>query len=104
MRARDKILSLLKSRGAEGILQGELSSLLKLSRSTVSGSLAELLREGMISRRRIGRKAYRVWLSDYAPFPIRRQIRVAILRAVEYPHVLLTVKAVSYTHLTLPTN
>ncbi len=92
MNARNDVLDLLRSRGSEGILQGEIPAVLKYSRSTISETLAKMLRNGEIFRKRVGRKAYRVWLSDYAPFPIRNLIRVAILRAVEYPHVILTVE------------
>jgi len=92
MNAKHDILNLLKSRGSEGILQGEISSILRYSRSTISETLTKMLKDGEIFRKKVGRKAYRVWLSDYTPFPIKNLIRVAILRAVEYPHVLLTVK------------
>jgi predicted transcriptional regulator len=92
MSARNEVLNLLRSRGSEGVLQGEISAILKYSRSTISGTLAKMLKEGEIFRRRIGGKAYRIWLSDYTPFPIKNLIRIAILRAVEYPHIILTVK------------
>ncbi|MCX8176377.1 MAG: hypothetical protein N3E48_04005 [Candidatus Bathyarchaeota archaeon] len=92
MNVRDKILNLLKDRGSEGILQGEIPKILKCSRSTTSEILAEMLRDRKVIRKNIGDKVYRIWLLDYAPFPIKKLIRVGILRATEYPHVLLTVK------------
>jgi len=92
MCAKSEILELLRSRGSEGILQGEISAILKYSRSTVSETLARMLRNAEIFRKKVGKKTYRVWLSDYAPFPVKNLIRIAILKAVEYPHVILTVE------------
>ncbi len=89
---KDKILNLLRDRGSEGILQGEISKILRCSRSTISEILTEMLKSGKIVRKSIGGKIYRIWLLDYAPFPVKKLIRIGILRATEYPHVLLTVK------------
>ncbi|NJE77499.1 hypothetical protein E3E37_11305, partial [Thermococcus sp. ES12] len=35
-------------------------------------------------------KAYRIWIIDEAPFPVKGTLRLGLLRAVEYPHALLT--------------
>lgn len=89
MGAKDDILSYLMGRGHEGVLQSELYNL-RYSRSTISEALDLLEKERLIVRREIGRKAYRVWLIDEAPFPVKDTVRLGILRAVEYPHALLT--------------
>lgn len=96
---KDKISGLLKSRGSEGILQGEISKILRCSRSTISETLTEMLKDREVVRKNIGGKIYRVWLLDYAPFPVKKLIRVGILKATEYPHVLLTVKDLEKTNI-----
>jgi|Deesub1362B_J571_1020462.scaffolds.fasta_scaffold00212_18 predicted transcriptional regulator len=89
MSAKDDILTYLRSRGHEGALQSELYNL-RYSRSTISEALDFLEKEKLIVRREIGKKAYRIWLIDEAPFPVKDIVRLGILRAVEYPHALLT--------------
>ena len=91
MKAKEVLIRILKDRESEGILQSELYSL-SYSKSTIANALERLSKEREIIRRKIGKKQYRIWLTDYAPFPIEGVIRVGILRAVEYPHVLLTVE------------
>ena len=90
MRAREKILSLLKARESDGAMQSEICTSLKLSKSTVSEILKELEAKGEVVKEKIGR-AYRVWHTDFAPFPVAR-VRVGILKAAEYPHVILAAK------------
>ncbi len=91
MKARERIIELLKARGSDGVMQSEICSVLKLSKSTVSEILAELEEERSVVKERIGR-AYRVWLADFAPFPVEGVLRIGILKAAEYPHVLITAK------------
>ncbi len=89
MSAEERILKLLKDRKEEGILQSEIVSELGLSKSTVSEILRRLEEEGVVVRERVAGKSMRVWLSEYSPKPVRGLIRVGVLRASEYPHVLL---------------
>jgi predicted transcriptional regulator len=90
MNAREKILNFLKVRGSDGVMQSEICLALRLSKSTVSEILKELEAKEEIVKEKIGR-AYRIWHADFAPFPVKR-IRIGILRAAEYPHVLLAAK------------
>ncbi|AEA47620.1 DUF7343 domain-containing protein [Archaeoglobus veneficus] len=93
-KAREKILELLMIRKSDGIMQSEICSELRLSKSTVSEILADLEKKGEIVRERIGR-AYRIWHANFAPFPVKGQVRVGVLRAAEYPHVLLAAEEVN---------
>jgi predicted transcriptional regulator len=87
MHAKDKILNFLKDRRSDGVMQSEVCSALKLSKSTVSEILKELEAEEEVVKRKIG-KSCRVWHADFAPFPVKR-MRIGILKAAEYPHVIL---------------
>jgi len=49
--------------------------------------LRELERKGVVVRRRIG-NTYRVWLSIFAPATQTDMLRVGLLPAAEYPHVV----------------
>ncbi len=89
MNAEEKIINLLREKREEGILQSEIPKKLKLSKSTVSEILQRLEDEGVIVRERVAGKSMRVWLSEFAPKPIEGLMRVGILKASEYPHVLL---------------
>jgi|Deesub1362A_J573_1020465.scaffolds.fasta_scaffold05187_2 predicted transcriptional regulator len=86
---REKIITVLEKWGVEGIQQSDLIDLLGLSPSSISEILNELERAGIVVRKEIGKKVKRVWLKRMAPFPIENVLRVGILKAVEYPHVLL---------------
>ena len=88
MSAKDDILRYLKSKGHDGALQSELYEL-GYSRSTIAEALETLEEENLIVKRNIGKKAYRIWIIDEAPFPIKNTLRLGLLRAVEYPHALL---------------
>ncbi|WP_324735573.1 ABC transporter substrate-binding protein [Thermococcus sp. SY098] len=89
MSAKNDILEYLKSKGHDGALQSELYNL-GYSRSTIAEALEALEKEKRIVKKNIGKKAYRIWAIDEAPFPIKNTLRLGILRAVEYPHALLT--------------
>ncbi len=89
MTAERRIIEFLKERREEGALQSEISKKLKLSKSTVSEILQRLEGEGLIVREKVAGKSYRVWFFEFAPKPIEGVVRVGILKASEYPHVLL---------------
>ncbi len=93
MGAKDDILKLLKERKSEGVLQSELYEL-KYSKSTIVDALEKLLDGNVVIRKKVGKKQYRIWLIEHAPFPIRRTIRIGLLKAVEYPHVLLAAEEI----------
>lgn len=89
MNAEEKILKFLKERREEGALQSEIPKKLKLSKSTVSDIIQRLEDRGIVVRERIAGKSMRVWLSEFSPKPVEGLIRVGVLRASEYPHILL---------------
>ncbi len=89
MSAEDKIVEFLRNRGEEGALQSEISKVLGLSKSTVSEVIQILEERGEVVRERVAGKSMRVWLSEFAPRPVSGLIRVGVLRASEYPHILL---------------
>ena len=89
MSAKDDILSYLRSKGHDGALQSELYNL-GYSRSTIAEALESLEKENLIVKKSVGKKAYRIWIVDEAPFPLENTLRLGLLRAVEYPHALLT--------------
>lgn len=89
MNAEKRIVELLSGRREEGILQSEIVRILGLSKSTVSEILRRLEEGGVIVRERVAGKSMRVWLSEFYPKPVRGLMRVGVLRASEYPHVLL---------------
>ncbi|MBC7114056.1 MAG: hypothetical protein PWR09_778 [Archaeoglobi archaeon] len=91
---RERIIEALGKVGERGILQSELGELLGLSPSTISEILNELEVLKIIVRREIGRKVKKVWLRKMAPFPLENTLRVGILRASEYPHVLLALSEI----------
>jgi len=91
MGAREKIVELLKARGSDGVMQSEICSALRLSKSTVSEILTELEEERSVVKEKIGR-AFRVWLAEFAPFPVEGILRIGVLKAAEYPHVLMAAK------------
>ncbi|MCA6212853.1 MAG: hypothetical protein PWP49_1669 [Thermococcaceae archaeon] len=97
MSAKDAILKYLKEKSHEGALQSELYEL-GYSRSTIAEAIESLESEKIIVRREIGKKAYRVWLIEEAPFPIKGILRLGVLKAVEYPHALLTAKDLEKKH------
>ncbi len=63
--------------------------MLGLSKSTVSEVIRILEERGEVVRENVAGKSMRVWLSEFAPKPVKGLIRVGVLRASEYPHVLL---------------
>ncbi len=89
MSAEERILRLIAERREEGILQSEIHKILGLSKSTVSEVLQRLEEEGKVVRERVAGKSMRVWLAEFAPKPVEGLMRVGVLRASEYPHVLL---------------
>lgn len=89
MNAEERILSFVRERGC--VLQSEISKELSLAKSTVSEILRKLEREGLIMRERIAGRSYRVWFFESSPKP-SKILRVGILRASEYPHVILALK------------
>jgi len=89
LNAEERILRIVGERREEGILQSEIAKTLGLSKSTVSEVLQRLEREGRIVRERVAGKSMRVWLAEFSPKPIEGRVRVGVLRASEYPHVLL---------------
>lgn len=91
MSAKGDILAYLTAKGHEGILQSELYRL-NYSRSTIVEAIESLEKEKKVIRKEIGKKAYRIWLVEEAPFPIEGVLRLGLLRAVEYPHAILTAK------------
>ncbi|MCS7121610.1 MAG: winged helix-turn-helix transcriptional regulator [Archaeoglobaceae archaeon] len=90
--AEEKIVSLLKKVKSEGILQSEIAEKLRISKSTVSEILSKLEEEKEVVRSQVSSKSYRVWLSEFAPFPIDGLMRVGILKASEYPKVVFAAK------------
>ncbi len=93
MGAKEDILKFLEKRKSEGVLQSELYEF-NYSKSTISTAIDKLAEENIIVKRRVGKKQNRIWLVEYAPFPIKNTVRVGILKAVEYPHVLLTAEKI----------
>ncbi|WP_457549866.1 DUF7343 domain-containing protein [Archaeoglobus sp.] len=89
MDAEKRILEFLKRKGSA--LQSEIVKELGLAKSTVSEILRRLEGEGVIVRERIAGKSYRVWFFESSPKPCKI-LRVGILRASEYPHVILGLK------------
>ncbi len=91
MSAKEDILKYLGEKSHEGALQSELYEL-GYSRSTIVEAIESLEFEKRIVRREVGKKAYRIWLVEEAPFPIKGLLRLGVLKAVEYPHALLTAR------------
>ncbi|KXB05501.1 hypothetical protein AKJ50_00760, partial [candidate division MSBL1 archaeon SCGC-AAA382A13] len=89
---KEKILKLLKRKGEDGILQSNITNELNLSKSTVSTSLSQLEKENKIYREKVAGKSKRVWLLDRVPHSLDNLIRIGIIRAAEYPHVVLAAK------------
>jgi len=89
LNAEEKIIGLLREKREEGALQSEIPKKLGLSKSTVSEILQRLEDEGIVVRERVAGKSMRVWLSEFAPKPVEGLMRVGVLKASEYPHVLL---------------
>jgi len=88
LNAENKIIRLLEERKEDGILQSEIAKILNLSKSTVSEIISKLEEDGIVVRKRVTSKSYRVWLSAYSPEPVEGFIRIGILRASEYPKVV----------------
>ncbi len=89
MDAKKRVLDLLKEKGCA--FQSEIVKELGLAKSTVSEVLKELEKEGLVVRERVAGKSYRVWYFEYSP-RFSKILRVGILRASEYPHVLMALK------------
>ena len=89
---RKKILKVVEKAGKEGILQGALTSVYGFSKSTVSTVLQEMEIQGIVVRKRVAGKSYRIWNVRHSPFPVEGHLRVGIIRAIEYPSVLLAAK------------
>ncbi len=88
MDAESRIVNLLNEVGKEGILQSEISVKANLSKSTVSEIISHLEELGVVARKRVSTKSYRVWLVEHFPEPIEGIARVGILKASEYPAVV----------------
>jgi len=87
--AEKRIVEFLKRKGCA--LQSEIVNELGLAKSTVSEILRKLENEGLVIRERVAGKSYRVWYFESSPKPCKI-LRVGILRASEYPHVVLGLK------------
>ena len=92
MDAREKILKVLKWKKEEGVLQSELPKLTSLSKSTVSEIISALEAEKIVVKSEITKKSYRIWLLEYYPNPLKNTIRVGMLKASEYPAVIIAAK------------
>ncbi len=90
MDAERKIINYLKDRGE--VLQSRIHKDLGLSKSTVSEILKRLEKEGKIVRERVAGRSYRIWYFEHAPKPVEGIVRIGILRASEYPHILLSLR------------
>lgn len=88
MDAEQRIIKLLKDKKESGILQSEIPSLLNISKSTVSETISKLEEDGIVVRKKVTSKSYRVWLAEHSPEPVEGLIRVGILKASEYPKIV----------------
>ena len=95
--AQSRIIEILKQRKEEGVLQSELPELTNLSKSTVSEIISSLEGRRVVCRERVTRKSYRVWLLEYYPYPIENALRVGILKASEYPAVVMATRDLNGT-------
>lgn len=86
---KERILREIRKAGKNGILQGELTKLYSFSKSTVSTVLKTLEEEGEIVRVHVAGKSRRIWGVENSPFPVKGHLRIGILKAIEYPAVLL---------------
>ncbi len=86
---RDKILKIVYASGKNGILQEELTKNYGISKSTVSTVLSSFERENIVIRKRVAGRSYRIWHTDFSPFPVKGVIRIGILKAIEYPAIFL---------------
>ncbi len=86
---KEEILEVIKRAGKSGILQGELSGVYGFSKSTVSMALKDLLNRGLVVRRKVAGKSYRLWSIENSPYPQKGHLRIGILKAIEYPAILL---------------
>jgi len=86
---KERILREIRKAGKNGILQGELTKLYNFSKSTVSTVLKKLEEEGEIVRVHVAGKSSRIWSVENSPFPVKGHLRIGILKAIEYPAVLL---------------
>ena len=98
---QEKIIRILLNAGKNGVLQEEFTKKYGISKSTVSTILSKFEDEGKIVRKRVAGKSYRVWHVKYSPFPIKNVLRVGILKATEYPAVLLAYKDLDYPKIEL---
>ncbi len=87
---KEKILQVVEKSGKSGVLQCDLTRIYGFSKSTVSTVLKELEASGEIVRRRVAGKSYRIWGIMNSPFSVKGVLRVGILKAIEYPSILLT--------------
>ena len=76
MDAEQRIIKLLKDKKESGILQSEIPSLLNISKSTVSETISKLEEDGIVVRKKVTSKSYRVWLAEHSPEPVEGLIRV----------------------------
>lgn len=86
---KEEIISLLEEIGEDGVLQSEIAEKLNLSKSTVSAHLSDLEKEDEVIRSQVAGKSKKVWLMEEFPQPIENILRIGIIRAAEYPHVLI---------------
>jgi len=90
--AKSRILGILKQRKEEGVLQSELPKLANLSKSTVSEVISTLEADGWVVRNKVTKKSYRIWLLEHYPNPLKNTFRVGILKASEYPAIIMAAK------------
>lgn len=81
---RSKLIEELEERKSSGIRQNELDSILGYSRSHISETVSALEEDGLIIRKKEGKSANRIWLSEHFPSHIEGVLRVGILRSSEY--------------------
>ncbi len=86
---QERILKILKRAGKDGVLQEEFTGIYGISKSTVSTVLSRLEKEGIIFRKKVAGKSYRVWYVNHSPYTPHGIIRVGILKAIEYPAIFL---------------
>lgn len=88
MGAEERVLELLDKVCEEGVFQSEISSILNFSKSTVSEILTELEVKGIVVRRKVSSRSYRVWKTEHLPFPYPGVIKLGILKSSEYVYLV----------------
>ncbi len=87
-----KIVDILEKAGPHGVIQGDLSRILGLSKSWVSELLSSMERRGVVVRTRGPGKTLVVRLSKYADPDRGKTISIGLVPSVEYLPVSLMMK------------